>query len=440
MEGIEPGTLDPTRAVISDFGDLASPEVREHWRQPVEGNPAFAVLSGARRVLMLQGPVGPFFDRVSSWLSARGCEVRRVVFQGGDERDCRAVRPIRFTGTAATWPAFLGELLATDRPDCVVLFGQGRLYHKVALERARAIDLPVVVMEEGYFRPGYVTMELGGVNGYSTTLDRFEWVSPHPSRLQLAPAVTPMHFQKMAWHASQHYIALREERHRYPHYQHHRPVAPAAYAAYWIRSWIRKAMRRGPDRRLQQWLFGTRQRYYFVPLQLDGDSQITQHSPFRSTAEFVVEVLQSYARRAPEDTMLVFRQHPHARGGPGNGGLIRTLSASLGVAQRVHHMVEGDTPDLAEHSLGTILINSTVGLQALERGAPLIALGDAPYKQPAFTFTGDLDSFWDQCKRPDRDAAGAFLAQVKHLTQMPASVYALRSEPLAWPSAAGRQR
>jgi capsular polysaccharide export protein len=243
-----------------------------------------------------------------------------------------------------------------------------------------------------------------------------------------------MHFQKMAWHASQHYIALNESRHRYPHYQHHRGVHLPAYASYWSRSWFRKGMRRGADRNFQQWLFSSGQQYYFVPLQLEGDSQITQHSSFSGTAEFVVQVLHSYARYAPRDTMLVFRQHPHSRGGPGDAALIRAVAASLGLGTRVHHMVEGDTPDLAEHSLGTIVINSTVGVQALERGVPLIVLGDAPYKRPAFTFTGGLDKFWHDRGRPDAAVTGAFLAQVKHLTQMPASVYALRSEPLAWGS------
>jgi capsular polysaccharide export protein len=95
-------------------------------------------------------------------------------------------------------------------------------------------------------------------------------------------------------------------------------------------------------------------------------------------------------------------------------------------------MLEGDTPDLAEHSVGTVLINSTVGLQALERGVPLIALGDAPYRRPELTFPGDLDNFWHERQHPNADLTGAFLAQVKNLTQAPASAYGWRSEPLMW--------
>jgi capsular polysaccharide export protein len=419
----------------------AGEAVSANWRAPVPGNPAFACLSNARRVLMLQGPVGPFFDRVADWLHSFGCEVDRVVFHGGDEADCQQLTPIRFAQPRANWPSFLGARLRDQRPDCIVLFGQNRYYHKVALERARAIDLPVIVMEEGYFRPGYVTMELWGVNGYSTTLDRFTWAPEEKedgASATLVPQFSRMHFQKMAWHASRHYIAMRTARKHFPDYIHHRCDDLGFYVRYWTRSWARKGMHRAPDRRLQRWLFDSETPYYFVPLQLEGDSQIVHHSPFENNSDFILRVLPSFARHAPKDALLVFRQHPHARGGPGNHELIRTLAKSLGISSRVFHMCEGDTPDLAERSQGTIVINSTVGLQALERRVPLIVLGDALYKRPEFTFMGDIDAFWEERSRPDPDATRAFLAQVKHLTQAPASVYALREEELGWPVKASR--
>ena len=58
-------------------------------------NPAWLSLVKARSVLLLQGPLGPFFDRLANWLLASGIGVNRVVFQGGDQHDCRAVKPIK---------------------------------------------------------------------------------------------------------------------------------------------------------------------------------------------------------------------------------------------------------------------------------------------------------------------------------------------------------
>jgi capsular polysaccharide export protein len=428
------------RLAFLDEQKFARPDFVDTGPAATSSNPALLCLSSARRVLFLQGPVGPFFDRVARWLLAGGTEVRRVVFQGGDENDCKAVRPIRFNGPASVWPTFFAEQLRRWKPDCIVLFGQSRQYHKVAIERARAIDLPVVVTEEGYFRPGYVTMELGGVNGYSTTLDRYTWDSSDaqpgvPVRTPpfgLRPDISPSHFQKMAWHATQHYAAMKLQRDSYPDYQHHRCDDPFFYGRYWAKSWLRKGLHRSADRRLQRWLIDSRPPYFFVPLQLEGDYQITQHSSFSSNFAFILRVMRSFAEHAPKESHLVFRQHPHARGGPGHSNFIGEVAADLKIASRVHHMVEGDTPDIAEHSLGTIVINSTVGLQALERCVPLIVLGDSLYKRPHLTFSGDLDEFWLGRQRPDPVVTSLFLAQLKNLTQVPARVYASRTEPLSW--------
>ena len=45
-----------------------------------------------------------------------------------------------------------------------------------------------------------------------------------------------------------------------------------------------------------------------------------------------------------------------------------------------------------------------------------------------------LDRFWHEAVPADRQAVDAFLAQLKNLTQMPASVYANADEPLRWPA------
>ncbi|PUE13574.1 capsular biosynthesis protein [Limnohabitans sp. WS1] len=396
-------------------------------------NPALLRLNCARSVLLLQGPVGAFFDRLATWLMQQGAQVRRVAFQGGDLHDSQVLEPIAFKQALHDWPAFFGQLLHTHQVDCVVLFGQSRKYHHAAIELCKSQGIDVVVLEEGYFRPGFITMELGGVNGFSQTLERYQW-APLGQAGSIVPDISPSHFQKMAWQASLHYQAMWQARHEFELYQHHRISDPRFYAHYWIRSWLRKLTHLHPSHRLQRHLFAHKasRPYFFVPLQHDGDAQIVHHSDFANNAEFVIRVMESFAQHAPAHSLLVFRQHPHVRGGPGHGELIAGLAQELGMAHRVHHMVEGDTPDLAQHSAGVVLINSTVGLQALERGAPLMVLGQALYKQPQLSFTGELDQFWTQGRPACLAETQKFLAQMKNLTQVPASVYALRAEPLRW--------
>lgn len=404
--------------------------------ESVKNNPALLRMQQSKSVLLLQGPVGAFFDRLANWLMQQGTQVRRVAFQGGDVHDSQLLKPIAFRQSLKEWPAYLNQLLQDHQIDCVVLFGQSRRYHQVAIDLCKRQGLPVVVLEEGYFRPGYITMELGGVNGFSETLARFIW-RPEPNAALITPDITAKHFQKMAWQASFHYQAMWQARHEFVHYQHHRISDPLYYARYWIRSWLRKLMHLRPSHRLQRELLAHKDQkpFYFVPLQHDGDAQIVHHSDFADNAEFVIRVMHSFAQHAPTNTQLVFRQHPHVRGGPGHGELIAGLSQELGIAHRVHHMIEGDTPDLAQHSAGVVVINSTVGLQALERGAPLMVLGEALYKQPQLTFTGALDQFWQQARPACPIKTALFLAQMKNLTQAPVSVYATRSEPIRWSQA-----
>lgn len=437
-------------AQASDSSCLASPQMPEvptlsSYKRTVACNPALQSLAGARRVLLLQGPLGPFFDRLARWLIRRGVHVERVAFQGGDVLDAQLLPPILYTGTSEAWAGHVRTMLQDGQFDHIVLFGQSRSYHSTAIQQARALGVVVVVMEEGYFRPGFATMELDGVNGYSRTLDQFEWhpdpaVSfPHGApalSLPLAGPVQPHdcehHFRKMAWFASRHYLALRKQAQRFPHYVHHKESNPYWYARYWVWSWCKKYWYRGRDARGQRYLLSTGVRYFFVPLQHDGDAQITHHSRFRENTRFIIEVMRSFGQYAPRDALLVFRQHPFSRGGAGHVNLIRALAAEMDCADRVCHMVEGDTPLLAQHSQGVVLINSTVGLQALERGAPLIALGEALYNREGLTFQHGLDRFWAEGRPAQLDVMAYFVAQMRNLTQVPVSLYAERSQELTW--------
>lgn len=408
---------------------------------PVACNPALLSLASSSSVFLLQGPLGPFFDRLALWLIGTGAKVNRVAFQGGDLHDCQALEPITFKEPFAAWPAAFRQMLADHAVEHIVLFGQSRAYHEVAIAEAQALGVKVVVMEEGYFRPGFATMELNGVNGYSTTLEGYRWepsaVAPHHHlSASLAQGLQPddcdAHFQKMAWHASQHYMALWHNRAQFPHYRHHKQSNPYWYARYWVWSWAKKLWYRQADRRTQTQLLSNSTPYFLVPLQHDGDAQITRHSSFNENTDFIFQVLRSFSVHATPDNLLVFRQHPHSRGGPGHAAFIRSLADELGVAERVLHLTEGDTPDLCQHSAGVVLINSTVGLQALQRGAPLMVLGQAMYNQPNVAFQGTLDLFWQYGTPPVPAVTQAFLAQLKNLTQLPVSLYATRDTPLAW--------
>lgn len=398
---------------------------------PVSCNPALQRLAQARHVLLLQGPVGPFFDRLTRWLRANGADVHRVIFQAGDAADCRACEPIPFDGGPADWPAFISSLVEELGVDAVVLFGQSRKHHAEAIRQAHQRGIPAIVLEEGYIRPGFLTMELNGVNGLSGTLDEFTWQTDVPGpTVHVDKPARKDEFWSMARHACRHYW------HQYwaapvsATYQHHRSADIWQHSLYWVRSWIHKHLRLARDAACVRSLKD--QPYFFVPLQHEGDSQITHHSPYPEIKAFIHDVIRSFAGHADKDALLVFKTHPHSRGGPSYRGFIEDMARRSGIEKRVMLLVEGHTPTLVDNAQGVILINSTVGVQALVRRKPLAVLGQAVYKREGLYFDASLDEFWTEAAPPDEAQTRHFLTQLIALTQVPCHVYGRDDAPLLW--------
>lgn len=397
--------------------------------QKVHENPALAVLKASRSVLLLQGPVGPFFDRLSQWLMARNKQVHRIVFSGGDQHDCKLLTPIKFVGFLKEWDRFFEEQCVQLQVDVVVVFGQSRAYHQAALKAANQLGIQVIVLEEGYFRPGFMTMELDGVNGNSTTLDRFSWDGP---KEHITSATDKHPFLASTYFAAVHYAHMLLRHGNFPHYEHHRHRSPLYYFGYWMYSWLRKFSHQKLDLRKQKQLLDSKACFYLVPLQFEGDAQLKNFSTYSSVKDFLFEVIRSFSIHAPKQAMLVFREHPHGRGMGGYRSFIRQIIKTFGVDTRVVYLVEGETPVLVKHSAGVITINSTVGLRAFELLVPLKVMGAAIYQRPGLVFEGELDEFWIKSVPAKPELSIDFLLQIKNLTQVPVCGYGDRDLPIEW--------
>ena len=398
-------------------------------RKTVSENPALGALKKAESVLLLQGPVGPFFDRLAQWLLARQQRVNRIVFSGGDVHDCQAIQPIHFAGRLEEWSTFFVAQCVQLKVDVVVLFGQSRVYHQQALQAARRHGIEVIVVEEGYFRPGFLTMELGGVNGLSSTFERFCW-SGKPEHISSATDQHP--FLSSTYFAAKHYAHMLLGHWQFPNYVHHRQRSPLFYFSYWMYSWFRKWIHLGFDLRMQKKLLQSNVPYYFVPLQFEGDSQLKLFSSFSSVDEFLSKLIRSFSIHAPKAAFLVLREHPHGRGMGGYRAFILQIAKSFGVHSRIVYLVEGETPTLVKHAAGVITINSTVGVRALKSNVPLMVMGGAVYKKAGLVFEGELDEFWTKSLPAKQDVAEDFVLHLKNLTQVPACGYATRDVPIDW--------
>ena len=102
-----------------------------------------------KRVLLLQGPVGPFFRQLSRELTEAGAEVHKVNFNGGDWA-FYPTHAINYRGSLAEWPERLAWLLERLEIDVVLLFGDCRPIHRVAIEVAQRLRVQIGAFEEGY--------------------------------------------------------------------------------------------------------------------------------------------------------------------------------------------------------------------------------------------------------------------------------------------------
>ena len=91
-----------------------------------------------KRVLMLQGPVGPFFSRLATDLVLVGAVVFKVNFHGGDwlfSHNPAFSRVFNFRGSLDAWPAYVDDLLVRLNIDMVFLRAEERRVGKEGISR-----------------------------------------------------------------------------------------------------------------------------------------------------------------------------------------------------------------------------------------------------------------------------------------------------------------
>ena len=380
-------------------------------------------------VLLLQGPMGPFFKRLAKDLEVEdGTTVYKINFNAGDWLYFRGERTISYAGTLAQWPDFLAARIAEWQIDTIYLFGDTRLYHGTAIDVARWYSIRVGVFEEGYLRPRYVTLEQGGVNQRSSLPRDPEFYRKRIIRPERPPRPVKHAFAHAAWHANWYYIAGWLGRFYFPHYMHHRPFNPFAEAFFWLRAAVRKhryrLQQRGIAGRLRSGLSG---KYFLVPLQVHCDGQVRSCEHVVSAATFIRRVIGSFVRNAPAGTYLVLKHHPLDRGYTDYTQLIEKLSKRYACRERILYVHDLHLPTLLDHAIGTVVINSTTGISSLFHDTPVITLGDAIYDMPGLTFQGELDEFWREPGKVNRMLYRKFRSYLLETCQINGNFYAVPS-------------
>jgi capsular polysaccharide export protein len=378
-----------------------------------------------RRFLFLQGPASPFFARLADHLRQEGDTVARINYCAGDALYWGRRPAWRYRGDMEDLEDYVRRKFVLHQFTDLVLFGSRRPVHVPAIQVAEATGCRVHVFEEGYVRPNWLTLERGGVNGDSSLPREPAWYLEVAKKLPKWGDGAPAHSD--IWVRAAHDIAYHAANSLNPllfrGYRTHRPyTAPVEYAG-WVRRFLKLRRRRRLEQQRIRGLIAGGVRYYLLPLQLNGDVQITIHSRYGGMPQLIDTVLRSFARHAGSDAWLVIKNHPLDTGLVDYPAIITALEQELGTAGRVLYLETGHLPTLLDHALGVVTVNSTVGMSALWHRCPTITLGPAIYDLPGLTFQGRLEDFWEQRTPADRRLYQAFRNTVIHTTQVNGDLY-----------------
>lgn len=382
----------------------------------------------SRRILLLQGPVGPFLKELQEKLREVGYSVKRVLFNFGDSLFSSGQSCVRFTGTLDAWKSWLQFEILQNRPDCIVLFGSSRPAHKMARHLADQFGIQVLSLEEGYLRAGYITAEQGGNNQHSP-LVAWKHNARMPSDIGKRIESKPMRssFAVMSLWGATYYLARDLLSRRTDEELFHRPRENVLTLSWrWFAqmqrratAWIteiplRRALHRNPG-------------FILVPLQVSNDSQIQLAARGWTTRRLVNQCLMALAQTNPHQTC-VFKLHPLERFNNKITRMIDQRARSLGIDQKNYKILHtGRIGDLTAHSSGMVLINSTSGFSALHHGVPLLVLGDAIYRHEEIATTGkdqkDIVDFFRLRQSKSPEAIAAFFEDVKSQSLLPGDFY-----------------
>jgi capsular polysaccharide export protein len=368
----------------------------------------------AHSFLFLQGHASPFYLRLGHALDQAGHLVRRINICGGDRLFWGAWHAEDHRGPLSELDGAVRAAAHCHGSTDLVVYNDCRPCNAIAIRTAKQLGMRVHVFEEGYLRPDWITLERDGVNGNSCLPSDPGWYRETAPRLGHSETALPVGAGMRAriiydfqWQAANYAYLLR-----YPRYRTHRPYPIWAEYATWLKRLAGLRRAHGAADALVADLIARRQRFFLFPLQLDTDSQVRQHSHFGRLTVAIDAVIDSFARTAPTNARLVVKNHPLDNGWINYGALIGRRAREAGVKDRVHFIDGGDLKALIEHCAGVVTINSTVGLTALDRGRPVIALGNAIFRLPGLSCEEGLDEFWQAPRPPDPDLLSAFHAIV----------------------------
>jgi len=369
-------------------------------------------MNDTRHILLLQGPASWFFATLGLALRKQGAAVTRFTFCPGDRLFWRrkSGRALPYRGSRDEYTKFLTKVLKQQNITDIICLGDGRFWHAKAVELCNTLPNPprIHIVEHGYYRPGWLTLERDGINANSRFSPDISSEKPAPAQ-NFKSSFLSYALMDISWNLANILFSWF----RYPHFKTHALVHPLQEWRGWVSKAVKKPFARISTARIVDKIMTHSGPVFVFPLQLDGDYQIRVHGPTGGLIKTVQDVCQNFASHAPQNALLVFKVHPLDNG--------RINWAKIVQSTNCPHCVflnGGDLDAVLGKAAGCITINSTVGLESIHRAIPTFVLGKAIYRQKGLCGSGDLKDFWHNPTAPDLQLAQQFRNSLIAKTQI----------------------
>ena len=374
-----------------------------------------------RHILFLQGPITPFFKLMANQLEAQGCRCFRINLCFGDWLFWRGWASTQFRGGQQQWPAFIEQYIDKHAITDIVLLGEQRYYHKVAIAIANQRGIQVVTTDFGYIRPDWITFEHNGMSANSAFPNQPDEIFALAEGVPQPDLQQRYHdsFVRQVFWDVQYHLLSSLLRVLYPGYRSHQLHHPlwVYLGTGWRLLKLKAFMTSRANRSIAQ-LLDRGKPYWVFPLQMQNDFQIRAYSDYDNLEQSIDEVVGSFAQAAKSNAQLVIKLHPLDPGLMSWQRLCQRVARQYGVAERVTFIDGGNLDTLLESCEGVVTINSTVGIWSLRLNKPTFVLGQAVFNVEGLVQRGELDSFWSNPQRPDSVLVDAFfraLAAAVHI-------------------------
>jgi capsular polysaccharide export protein len=378
-----------------------------------------------RTLLFLMGPTSNFWRELAAGFEADGCRVVKVCFALGDWLYWRRAGALHYRGRLSRWRGFLEALIHREGITDILYYADRQPYHLVASDVAREHGIRAMTIENGYLRPDWITLELGGMGAHShfpILPDTVRSIAANTPQPDLTVRYPHGFFTEMIHEATFHLLNY-SWRVFYPFYNSGKYYDPLLEIFFGILRLMGRKAREDEAREVIARRVSASTPYFVCALQLQGDYQIRANSPYRGIGEMIEEVVASFAAHAPTETQLVFKQHPHDNNRENWARVVRNAAHRHALADRVSLIDGGDLGLLLSKAAGCVMINSTVGLFSLRFECPTKILGIAIYDMPGLTHQGTLDGFWNAPSAIDTDLLDAFVRALAFTIQVKGSFY-----------------